>query len=220
MAIIRLNCLAAGLKGRVGNAVFVQTPGGTVVRNLPQTFDPQTEAQIAQRERLAQTARAWQSLSPDAVERWSDYALSLARRDPATGQIRAPRPMGVFTALYGKRLQIDPGALPPLFPPDAPFLGDGIAVSVEGREGAVAFVASGPNAEGVLTELMLQPLVGPNRRSYGEKYRGRGFWAFESGALEHLVPADRGWHACAVRFVKASTGQTSALAVCGKVLVG
>jgi hypothetical protein len=42
-------------------------------------------------------------------------------------------------------------------------------------------------------------------------YRTRGFVAFAPGSLAVSVPAAPGWHAPAVRFVLAATGQTTPL---------
>ena len=82
----------------------------------------------------------------------------------------------------------------------------------------IAFAASGPNAPGVVTELWLQPLAGPHRKAYRDKYRHAAFVAF-GPSLEAEVPGDPGWTACAYRFVNIETGQSTALAEIGRVLV-
>ena len=83
----------------------------------------------------------------------------------------------------------------------------------------VTFVASGANAPGVVTELLVQPLVNAYRRSYADKYAGAGFHAFPAaGTVE--VPVRAGAVAVAYRFVLAATGQETALVELGTFVVG
>lgn len=85
---------------------------------------------------------------------------------------------------------------------------------------AIQFTASAPNAPGVTTELLLQPLESAVRRTYLEKYRHAAFFAFAAGALSVEVPVPTpGWYACGYRFVNTATGQDTGVVECGKVLV-
>lgn len=132
-----------------------------------------------------------------------------------------------FSGLAAKRLQMFPDEPVPRLPPTSAFLGDGIEVSVaplpgrgEGVGGpAVTFSASGPNSEGVVTELILQRLAGKARKPTAKGYRTQGFVAFAAGALTAEVPCEPGAYAGAIRFVRAATGQETALVPIGKVIV-
>lgn len=219
MAGLSLGVFSSGLSGKSGNTVFVQTPGGTLVRERNVPFDPKTANQVIARQRMTRASVAWSEMEPEQVELWEDYAQSLAQRNPSTGQWRSPRPMNLFTALYVKLQQLDPASPPPAAPPANPFFGDSINVSVGSADGTVTFTANRPNGEGVVTELLLQPLANRNRKAYLDKYRSQAFVVFEEGSLTADVPAQPGWYACAYRFVNTETGQDTALAQVGKVLV-
>jgi hypothetical protein len=83
----------------------------------------------------------------------------------------------------------------------------------------VTFTADRPNAPGVVTELLLQPLASAARRAYRDKYRTQAFVAFAPGALSATVAAAPGWHACGVRFVDSATGQATPVVELGAVRV-
>ncbi len=233
-----VGAFAGALSGKSGSTVFVLTEGGVVVRDRVVPHNPCTAVQVFARQRLARATQAWSNMEPEQVELWEDYAQSLAQRNPATGQWRAPRPMNLFTALYVKLQQIDPAAPPPASPPTNPFFGDNVSVTVETAlrhllppapssktnhleegESVITFTANRPNGEGVVTELLLQPLAGRNRKAYLDKYRSQKFHVFADGSLSVEVPAQPGWYACAYRFVNLETGQDTGLAQIGKVLV-
>ena len=87
------------------------------------------------------------------------------------------------------------------------------------EEGVLTFRASGPNAEGVVTELLTQRLKSRLRTPGADRYRTAGFVAFAAGALEAAVPVGPGAWACAVRFVRRDTGQETAVVPLGIVEV-
>lgn len=103
----------------------------------------------------------------------------------------------------------------PSLPPSEAFLGDSVEVSIAAVAGGVEFTASTANGDGVVTELLLQPLASRHRRTYLRQYRSQRFVAFSAGETV-LVPCSPGWVACAIRFVRAATGQETALAELGK----
>ena len=219
MASITLGVFSNGLHGKSGSTVFVQTADGTYVRDRIVPHDPRTASQLANRQRLARASRAWSEMEPEQVQAWESYAQSLATRNPATGQWRSPRPMNLFTTLYSKLLQLDSASLPPS-PPATPFFGDVVAVSVDATDdGAIRFTANRANHEGIVTELLLQPLAAPNRRTYERAYRSRAIKAFTEESLTADVPAEPGWYACAFRFVNGETGQETPLVELGKIRV-
>jgi len=126
----------------------------------------------------------------------------------------------------------------PTTPPETPFPGDTITISASAtehlsllRQGEVgesanrvgvpnpspqplspnpyiAFSASAPNTPGVTTELLLQPLVSPNRTPHARRYRTVAFHTF-TDPLTVTVPAEEGWYAAAYRFVNPATGQST-----------
>ncbi len=208
MAKMTAGPLGGELSGRVGNAVFVRTANGTVVRDLVIPHDPQTPAQRAFRQRQSLAARAWSNLDPSAAALWAAYAKGVGMR-----------PMNAFTTLYGRLLRLSPAAPVPLAPSALPFFGDVVSASTAGTTTGVTFASTGPNAPGVVTELLLQPLASRNRRAYRDKYRTQAFVAFPS-ASSRAVPFPPGWVACAYRFVSASTGQATEIAELGVVKVG
>lgn len=217
MATMTPTILAAGVSGKAGNVVFVNTAKGMYIRPRVRPRDPQTPAQQASRDRMAKAARAWSDLPEEAFAAWTRYAKSLQSFNRTTGRLVAPRAMNLFSACYGKLLQIDPEAAPPLTPPSRTFTGDGLSLSLALSEGAVVVGSSTPNCPNVTTELLLQPLPGRNCRTYAAQYRSAAFHTFTAESPSIAVSAKAGWIAVAVRFVDTLTGQVSALVELGKV---
>lgn len=207
------------LHGKVGNVVFAQTRNGLVVRPRTTPRDPRTAAQTASRQRLARASSAWRTLSPAQFAAWRAYAQTLTRVSPVGGPPYVPMPHNVFTALAAKFLQVSPDGDIPLDPPAAPFFGDGIVVTATAEPGAIRFTASGPNASGIVTELLLQPLAHAGRAPKANLYRAQAFVPFASAGDSHTVPAAPGAYAPAVRFVRAATGQDSDLVPLSSVVV-
>lgn len=220
MAKLRGTAVAAGLSGSAGPVVFVQTANGTtVVREKPTPNDPQSPKQVAWRDLVRRAGALWRTLEPEQAEAWRLYAEAQREARRRQGSPAAINASGAFTALAIKVWQIDPSANPFLDPPAQEFTGDGIQVAATGGAGSVTFSASGPNADGVVTELLLQAL--PSRLATPQPGRDRhqGFATFASGSLGATVLARRGAYAASVRFVRAATGQASALVRVGVVVV-
>lgn len=196
--------------------------------------------------RMTLVSRAWAMLPPEVVERWRRYAEGRAVRNPATGAIVVPRAYNEFCRLAGKARQVDAGFdLSAFGPPERAFTGDGVVVEVTGNalplptlpgrsaslpgdlplqdkplgEGVLRFSADRANAPGVVTELLVQPLVNAYRRSYSDRYASAGFHAF-AGPGEVAVPVKAGAVACAYQFVVPATGQEGALVELGTVVAG
>ena len=197
--------------------VFVETAYGTVVREAPARGGAKSALQQAGERRLAAASRAFGALSREEGQAWAAYGATLAEPHPKTGRVVGLSGQQAFNRLASKRLQIDPHAALPKAPPTAPFFGDGLRATVEAVPGGVRFAADAPNREGILTELLLQPLASAHRRTYAERYRTRAFAAFAQGALTTTVPCPNGWTAAAVRFVEAATGRATALVELGVV---
>ncbi len=87
-------------------------------------------------------------------------------------------------------------------------------------QSGIVFTANSPNGEDVTTELLLQRVGSVHSRGTPALMRTQGFFTFTEGMLSTTVPAQPGCYACAVRFVRPSTGQASGLVVVGTVRVG
>jgi hypothetical protein len=199
------------LHGKAGNVVFAQTRFGLVVRPRTVPRNPRTPAQLASRDRLTRASAAYRALTDAQLAAWSAYARTLSRTSPAGGPPYVPAAQNVFVGLAAKFLQVNPGESIPLDPPAAPFLGDGITVTASAVSGGVEFAASGPNAVGVVTELLIQPLARAARAPKERGYRPQAFVAFAPGSLSYTVSVTPGAYAPAIRFVRAATGQQSGL---------
>ena len=84
----------------------------------------------------------------------------------------------------------------------------------------IVFSASAPNSPGVWTELLTQRLAAAWRKPHPNEYRTRAFVGYATGSTEAVVACEPGAYACAVRFVRAATGQASPLLPLGVVVVG
>lgn len=191
-----------GLSGKFDTAVLVRTPGGTVMRPRIVPHNPKTPKQQAWRAAMRAAGQAYRTLSLAQHEAWQAYARSTV---PAGQSL--PNVAGVFVALAAKVVQIDPSAEIPLDPPTVPFYGEAINVQVADEVGWVQFTATGPNAEGVATELLVQKIAAPFNSAPISFYRSQRFVTFEPGVLSAYVELPPGWYACAVRFVRPATGQ-------------
>lgn len=211
MAKVKEGIVLGGISGRAGNAVFAQTPNGTVLRERPLVNDPRSPRQQANRQNLARIGDAWRNLTLAQAESWADYA----NREAGSSSSNRARPNLIFTALSLKFLQMNPGAELPLDPPDSPFMGDAVRFSVSAVGGSVELTPDRSNSDGVVTEVLLQPLLSAHRRTYLSRYRSAGFVTFKGGVPEQFG-VDSRFCAVAVRFVCAPTGQSTALVELGK----
>lgn len=202
------------MRGSLGNIVLIEMPSGyQVMREKVLPEDPKSDAQMNWRNCMRRAAEAVKNLSDEEFAAWTQYVQTLV---PA-GQ-RPPAVASEFIKLAAKVVQVSPEAEIPTLPPTAGFVGDGIEVKVSGGAGTIEFRSALPNTEGIVTEVLVQPLNSRNRQAYDRHYRSRGFVDFSTGPLE--VEARTGVVACAVRFVKVATGQTSAIIPVGRVFVG
>lgn len=211
MALLQIGSLIEGLHGKSGNSVFVRTSGGISVRDHVIPHDPKSPLQLAARRRLSLCADAWHQLSPEQGQAWRAYAAKLSSRLPGGQTGKIVRAQNIFNALACKVLQVNPEATIPLDPPSRPFGGDGVEVTVSAQEGQITFTANTANRNGVVTELLLQPLRSGASNPQAKAYRSQAFVAFSSDHLSEVVTLDAGWYACAYRLVNAATGQSTAM---------
>jgi hypothetical protein len=207
MAKVTTNGLGIELRGRAGSAVFSMTANGLSMRPYTIPADPRTPAQMASRARLSRVSQRWKTLTPAQHRAWRDYAATVTRFHSYGGPPYSPPPHTLFIALGSKFLQVNPDGDIPLLPPAYPFFGDTVRVSAAGEPGAVVFTATGPNADGILTELLLQPLLHAGRKPKATLYRAESFVAFAPGSLTAAIPVAPGAYAPAYRFVNSLTGQ-------------
>lgn len=199
--------------GKLAGAVLVRLPDGQAyLREHVLPRNPRTPAQIEARNRYGRAMQAYRDLGAAEMAAWQAYAEGLAR----DGE-RSPRAVEVFVALATKLLQALPDAVVPTLPPDSPFVGDGVNVGPSAGVGAVVFAPDAANREGVVTELLLAPMRSAGTRPNAHAYRHRAFVAFSGPGEAFSVSAGLGWWACAVRFVRLSTGQATPLVRIGAV---
>lgn len=218
MSLMRLNGFASNLCGASGNAVYVRSPYGTILRNRPMVWNEPSEKQIEARQRMAAAGRAWSALSLVQAAAWKQYAAQQIQSTPRTDETPPPSVQNVFVRLAVKVLHVDPTAPIPVNPPTTAFLGDAVTVAVTTEPGAIRFTPSQPNDPGIVTELLLQPLRSVHRRTYISKYRTAAFVAFGSAPYDLAVKP--GVYAVAYRFVRAETGQETGVAELGVFAVG
>jgi hypothetical protein len=196
-----------GLSGSMGNAVFVQTKDGTIVRNRPISQVSCTPAAWEARDRVRKAGFSWKNMSVAQAEAWRDYARGLEPPEPA---------QQLFTRL-AVRAMVAGWPIPEL-PPEGPFLGDSPRLSLSASPGRVVVTASGANSPGVVTEVALQELMSIHRRTYMSRYRSARVLALPGpGPVELEVSA--GVWAAAARFILGPTGQATAFAELGRVVV-
>ena len=211
MAIGTFSLSNIQVRGRVGDLVFVPTSDGRLIVRRAPTYRPDpTPAQREGERRMKLAAAAWQRLTLEEGEAWGRFAAAEGRRA-----------YSVFFGLSAKRLQMRPDEPLPRLPPTGGFLGDGIVVDCRFSidDSRLIFQASGPNAAGVVTELLVQRLAGLHRKPLVKAYTSRGFVHFAGGALAVPLEAPPGAYACAIRFVREATGQETAIVPLGKVVV-
>lgn len=212
MAKMRDGVISGGLSGRTGNAVFVASPHGTLLRGLPFSRDPATAAQRDVRDRIRRAGLAWRHMSHEQAARWNAFARELE----GPGDAPALNGQQIFTQLSVRYLAIHDGQSMPLDPPAGPFPGDAVRFAVSVGPGRVVVTADRSNAEEVVTEVLLQPLKSRHRRTYLERYRTAAFHAFAEDAPWSKAVRP-GFYAVATRFLRASTGQATPLIEWGVV---
>jgi hypothetical protein len=215
MARATLNAMLQQLSGKVGNAVWVRSREGQIVRQRVTPENPDTPAQIAARGRLTTVTQIFRGFTPAQEAAWEAYAETLPERDPVTGKSTVRTAINAFVALATKYLQATPGGTVPTTPPTTPFAGENITLTATAAAGKVTFTASAPNSLGVKTELLLQRLATQNRNPQKGAYRSKAFVAFALGSLSFDVNVPAGWYAAGYRFVKLNTGQATDLVPIG-----
>lgn len=196
------------LRGTDGNVVIRMGRNGLTLTPHVTPRNPRTAAQVDVRNNLTKAAKTFENLTTSQADAWREYAKSLTVKDPITGKTYEPTAISVFVGLSSKFLQLSPTGTIPVTPPTTDFLGDTIKLEAQSETpGTIQFQATGANAAGVTTEVLLQRLPNRNRTPNAKAYEHAGFKAFTAGSLTLDVDVTAGYYAAAYRFVKTSTGQ-------------
>lgn len=208
MAKMQLNAFANAMSGKLGNAVFAETPSGTEVRTYTIPDNPDTPAQRKVRNDFTKYTAGWSALTSTQKAQWNTYAGNIKRRDKTTGKLVTPQARNIYGGLTTKFYQINATGTAPTTPPTSTFAGDSITLVAGMVSGKFTFTASAANASGVKTELLLQKLASDDRTPTKDGYRTNQYVAFATGSLSVLLSdLAPGFYAPAYRFVKTATGQ-------------
>ena len=211
MATIRLAGFAEGISGKMGGVIFAETAEGTVMKNRITPANPRTPKQTNVRSDFKQATQLYDTLTVAQRMAWKQYAANLSAQSKRSGKTFTRKAFNVFTGLSAKYLQINPAGTAPLDPPTASFGGDTALITANATAGRITFTANQANAEGVKTELLLQPLASAGRTPIPGRYRTQSFVQFVTGTLSASVTVPAGYYAPAYRFVNFKTGQEDLL---------
>lgn len=211
MAKIAFSAMVDAASGKMGTVVWTEARNGHTSRVWRRVRNPRTPDQTFVRSNLARASRAFAAMTPAQAQAWNNYGQTITHVNPINGKTYHPAGIDIFVALTTKFLQNNPAGTIPLSPPAAPFLGDSITLIADSETpGELLFTASGPNAAGVTTELLIQKLAGRNRVPNPNGYNSAAFNVFTTGAgLLKTVEVDAGHYAVAYRFVEIATGQAT-----------
>lgn len=205
----RLSMAFEDLRGKNGTVVISKGPNGLALRPFVIPKNPNTQAQEAIRSYLTKAARTFKGLNSTQLQAWRDYALTITKTDPITGEQYHPSAINAFVELATKFLQVTPTGSIPLTPPASPYVGDNVTVTAVASTGKVTFTASAGNAIATKSELLLQRLPSANRKPSSNGYRSKAFFQFLPGTLSTDVTVPPGFYAAAYRFVNTTTGQAT-----------
>ena len=210
MAFAKSGVPTVKLTGRLGGIVLQEYGDRLVAREYVVPHDPKTPLQRASRGRMKSVGTLWRSLDEGENEAWERFAAD----DPAG-------PYRVYLGLTSRWLRMHPDVDPPRLPPDGPFLGDAPTLRFDAAqgEGALRVTASQANAEGVVTELIVQAIARKSRKPKARDWKSAGFVTFADGALTQAIPMKKGAYAVRYRFVRTDTAQASETLNLGKVVV-
>jgi hypothetical protein len=211
MARLRLAPFLDGISGRMAGVVYRVTKFGTDMAEFQAASNPRTPPQTAVRSAFNKATKQWKNLTRPQADAWRAYAKGLFRFEPIGENMVRPTGFNAFVALAAKYFAVTPGAATaPASPPQAPFDGDSITVTVApGPGGTLIFTASGANATNVTTALLVQRVPNANAAAIRGRWRIAQFKAFAAGSLTAQVQVGPGFYAVGYQFTSAATGQVS-----------
>ena len=182
-------------------------------------FNANSQAQIVVRSAFDRASAGYSLLSPASKSKWKAFGALDLRRDPVTARRYSLTGRQSFMGLATKFALANPGQSFPQNPPTVKFAGDAIGVTCAAGTGKLTFTASGKNAEGVITELLVQRLASPDRAPTMEGYRSAGYKAFSEGGSTFQFPCEPAIYATAYRFVSAASGEERGIVPIGVTTV-
>jgi hypothetical protein len=210
MALLKENILSNGISGTVGNAVFADTPQGTVVRSRPRPNNPNTEAQARQRYAFTKAQATYRTLTPQENAAWKRYALSPLSNNPDTGAPGGRTAYAAWISLSMRWIALHPDADPPRMPPEFPYAGDPIKFSLTPQANAIVLTATNANSSQTVTVVQWIALEFPSQSFQLRQMRVAAIHPFTAGNLTLTLPAAPGWYVVATHFVSTETGQYTA----------
>lgn len=206
----RLSMAFQDLRGRDGTVVIAKGRSGLKLTPWKAPTNPRTTAQTQVRSYLSRATALYKAMTQSQGNAWRAYGATQVRTNPVTLETYTLTGINAFVELTTKFLQLNPTGTIPMSPPTTKFNGDSITVTASSSAaGTITFTASGANAAGVTTELLIQPLPSLQRKPGAKAYRHAAFKAFASGSLTQNVSVPAGYYAAGYRFVKASTGEAT-----------
>ncbi len=198
-------------RGLIGRVVFTRAKNGPTARIKAIVRNPRTLEQRQVRSYLSRASKAFKNLTSAQAAAWNAFGATQVRSNPVTGETYTLSGISAFVELAAKFLQVQPNGTIPLAPPTSEFPGDSVTLTATAGTGQILLSASGANALGVTTEILLQPLPSRNRKPNPKGYDSEVFRAFATGSLDQVVTVPAGFYAAAYRFVRIATGQASDL---------
>lgn len=219
MAKISFTPVVGDARGKAGRSVFSATRSGPIIRLRVVPLNPRSAAQTSIRSYLAAASRQFKALSSSELSNWTNYAATVTKHNPVTGQAYHPAPINIFNELAVKYMQVNGGGVAPETIPAAPFSGDGKTVTAAGGSGKVTFTASAANDANVKIEMLYKKLASANVKTPSVGYKSGGFYAATVGTLTNDLTLDPGEYAVAYREVLDTTGQMTPIIILGKETV-
>lgn len=217
MAKVKLSPFSTALSGKMSNLTFSNTKEGTIMRERITPKNPRTAAQIAVRTAFTKATKQWANLTNANLAAWRDYTKTYSNVQETTDKSYNSDAFNAFVKLAAKWYAVNPSGTAPANPPTTTFNGDNITIGAIAGTGLVRFTASGPNASGVTTALLLARTGGRNRTANPGQYRERAYVTFTSGSLTASVNVPPGWYAAGYSFINIATGQESEPVLLGNI---
>ena len=198
------------LRGRDGTVVISKGRTGLKLTAWNAPTNPKSTAQSEVRSYLTRATTTYSGMTQAQGDAWRAYGAAQTRTNPISLETYTLTGINAFVELTTKFLQLSPSGTIPMTPPSVKFNGDSITVAASsGGAGVLTFTASGANAAGVTTELLIQPLKSLQRKPGANAYKHAAFKAFAAGSLTQTVNVPAGYYAAGYRFVKTATGQAT-----------
>ena len=98
MAKVKYSAFISGMSGKLNGSVLARNAGGDYIRTKVTPVNPQTAAQSAARNLLAQFSQAWRGLTQSQRDAWSGAVANWSTTD-VFGDVQNPKGNTLFTRL-------------------------------------------------------------------------------------------------------------------------